>query len=540
MIDYVGRQLGNYRLIRQLGHGGFASVYLGEHVYLKTEAAIKILQVQLGSDEHEEFLNEARTIAHLVHPHIIRVLDFGIEENTPFLVMDYAPHGSLRQRYRKGTRLSIEEIVPIVKQVASALQYAHSQNLVHRDIKPGNLLLGVNDEVLLSDFGIAVVAQNSRSQSTEEHVSGTIGYMAPEQIEGKPRPASDQYALGIIIYEWLCGERPFQGSFAEIMGQQMMAPPPSLHDRVPTISTDVEEAVRVALAKDPRERFASVQAFAYALEQTCQATPQQGIAQVQPPVPVQLTPVPIQPGNIMTDALALPANEVQLATDTHAASTISQRNRSRTEQVQQQINMTIGNLPHSIFPHKEKRHQKIERQGRRVQQGIAMFVGAALYGCLLLLAQYTFSYTNMTFIAPITLAFIVSCAASALLPFFGAAFGPWVGFFTGVVGMFIARYGGTYLLDAAQQRNISNWIWYAGSALAGLLAGVIMRGRPGSRKNTLFIFLVDIIGAFSVDLGFLKVMRGWELLLAAIITVVVLHTLLVSYQRARQRKMRQV
>ena len=194
MADRVGQQFGNYRLIRMLGEGAFAEVYLGEHIYLGTQAAIKVLHNQLTSDDTEKFGAEARIIAHLIHPHIVRVLEFGVEGKTPFLVMDYAPNGSLRQRYPRGVTLPLGIIVPYVKQVADALQYAHNEKLIHRDVKPENMLLGRHGEVLLSDFGIALVAQSSRYQSTQD-MAGTMAYMAPEQIQGKPRPASDQYSL---------------------------------------------------------------------------------------------------------------------------------------------------------------------------------------------------------------------------------------------------------------------------------------------------------------------------------------------------------
>src|SRR5258708_25804835 len=114
--------------------------------------------------------------------------------------MDYATNGTLSQRQPRGTKLPVNLVVSYVKQIADALQYAHEEKLIHRDVKPENMLLGRRNEVLLSDFGIALVAQNSRSQRTQEAI-GTVAYMAPEQIQGKPRPASDQYSLEIVVYE---------------------------------------------------------------------------------------------------------------------------------------------------------------------------------------------------------------------------------------------------------------------------------------------------------------------------------------------------
>ncbi len=274
MADHIGQQMGPYRLVRLLGQGGFAEVYLGEHVYLDKPAAIKVLHTPAAQDGFEQFRLEAKRIAHLEHPHIVRVFDFGVEDDVPFLVMSYAPGGTLRQRHPRGTRLPLPLIVQYVKQVADALQYAHDRKLIHRDIKPENMLLDENDEIRLSDFGIATIVHRTITERTqEEAMAGTIPYMAPEQIGGKPRPASDQYALGIVVYEWLCGERPFQGSFIEIVGQHVLTPPPPLAEKIPTISPEVEQVVMTALAKDPHQRFGSVQAFALALEQASKGLP---------------------------------------------------------------------------------------------------------------------------------------------------------------------------------------------------------------------------------------------------------------------------
>jgi serine/threonine protein kinase/streptogramin lyase len=291
-MDRVGQHLGNYRLIRLLGEGAFATVYLGEHIHLGSHAAIKILQARLVGNELERFLSEARTSAHLEHPHIVRVLEFGVEDGTPFLVMSYAPQGTLRHRHPKGSQLSLDVILSYVRQVASALQHAHATKLIHRDVKPENMLLSEDGQVWLSDFGIAAVAHSSQSQSTQE-IAGTVGYMAPEQLQGYAQPASDQYALGIVIYEWLTGARPFQGSFLETATQHVLRPPPPLHDKVPGVSPLVEQVVLTALAKDPKSRFASVQAFAHALEQASQAGP---FLFVPPQVSGIASPITLPPG----------------------------------------------------------------------------------------------------------------------------------------------------------------------------------------------------------------------------------------------------
>ncbi len=273
MTDHVGQQFGNYRLISLLGQGGYAEVYLGQHVRFKQQAAMKVLHAHLSEQETEHFQQEAETIATLAHPGIIRVLDFDVQDGIPFLVIDYAPNGSLRQRYPKGSLVPLPVIVSVVKQVAAALQYAHEQKFIHRDVKPENMLVGRHQEVLLSDFGIATITHSTSSLSTTaEGTSGTLAYMAPEQIEGHPRPASDQYALGVVVYEWLCGERPFEGSVSELLAQQLSMPPLPLRERMPDIPAEVEQVVLRALAKDPKARFATVKDFAEALERASQRT----------------------------------------------------------------------------------------------------------------------------------------------------------------------------------------------------------------------------------------------------------------------------
>src|SRR6266487_67177 len=179
MVEYTGEKLGNYRLMRLLGRGGFADVYLGEHIYLQTAAAIKVVQAQLTDEALEKFLAEARTIARLTHPNIVPVLEFGIEQTTPFLVMSYASYGSLRQRHPRGSILAPLTIVSYVDQVATALQYAHDRQVIHCDVKPENMLLGQHETLMLSDFGIAISAQSIHGTSSPAGIVGTATYMAP-------------------------------------------------------------------------------------------------------------------------------------------------------------------------------------------------------------------------------------------------------------------------------------------------------------------------------------------------------------------------
>jgi WD40 repeat protein/tRNA A-37 threonylcarbamoyl transferase component Bud32 len=291
MIQHnIPQQLGNYKLLRLIGQGGFATVYLGKHIHLKNYAAIKVLFSRLGSEEEvRRFRHEAETIAQLIHPHIVRVHDFDVWDELAFIVMEYAPFGSLRQQYPPGILVPLPAVVSYVRQVASALQYAHDQRVIHRDIKPENMLISRDSRILLSDFGVALLAQSTRTQSTQsvQDLAGTVAYMAPEQIEGKPRRESDQYALAVTVYEWLCGERPFKGTIAEITAKHLSAPPPPLRAHVPSISLDLEGVVLQALAKDPKERWASVQEFAEALEAAAGVQP-------RPPSQEQFTTVPLR------------------------------------------------------------------------------------------------------------------------------------------------------------------------------------------------------------------------------------------------------
>ncbi len=166
MTDRVGQQLGNYRLLRLLGQGGFAEVYLAEHLHLKVQVAIKLLYGKLTTQHIQAFLTEAQTIATLKHPHVLRILDFGFEQALPFLVMDYAPGGTLRDRHPGGSLLALATAITNARQIAAALEYAHARKFIHRDVKPENMLIDADGNVLLGDFGIVAVAHSTASMQT--------------------------------------------------------------------------------------------------------------------------------------------------------------------------------------------------------------------------------------------------------------------------------------------------------------------------------------------------------------------------------------
>lgn len=272
MDSRVGKRLGNYYLTHLLGSGGFSQVYLGEHIYLKRFVAIKVLSTQVSSKDEQAFLQEGRIIASLEHPNILRVLDFGIDAHVSYLVMEYAPNGTLRRRHPKGSLLPIHTMLPYVQQISAALQYAHDRRLIHCDVKPENMLIGGNGHILLADFGISTILSNTTAK-TLQSIVGTIGYMAPEQFDGRIERASDQYALAVVVYEWLCGKKPFQGfTMIDTAMQHLLGQPQPLREIVPALPAAIEAVVMQALAKQPGERFPSIQDFAQALAQASPST----------------------------------------------------------------------------------------------------------------------------------------------------------------------------------------------------------------------------------------------------------------------------
>jgi serine/threonine protein kinase len=267
--NYVGKSVGNYRILTHIGSGGFGSVYRGEHSILKERVvAIKILHTHLSSlEERTRFLQEARLLEHIQHANILQIFDAGIDNGLPYLVTEYAPHGSLRDLLNRGAhKIQPEEVsLTILSQVGEALSYAHQQHIIHRDLKPENILFNANDVALLSDFGIAITLSTSSVKYSS--VMGTPSYMAPEQFQGILSQQGDQYALGCIAYELFTGHIPFTAPDFFAMGFKHLTDNPVAPTQLnPALPMHIEQAILKAMAKQRGERYADVRAFLAALQ----------------------------------------------------------------------------------------------------------------------------------------------------------------------------------------------------------------------------------------------------------------------------------
>jgi Tol biopolymer transport system component len=261
---------GRYRIERQLGEGGMATVYLAEDLKHKREVALKVLKPELAAVVGaERFLAEIETTANLQHPHILPLFDSGEADGFLFYVMPRVDGESLRERIDREHQLPVDEAVAISTKVAGALQAAHDRGVIHRDIKPANILLA-KGEPLVSDFGIALaVSAGGAGRLTETGLSlGTPHYMSPEQATGDTSvgPATDVYALGCVLYEMLVGEPPYTGSTPQaILGKIIQAEPLSPTKVRRSVPAHVDAVIRKALEKIPADRFAGADDFATAL-----------------------------------------------------------------------------------------------------------------------------------------------------------------------------------------------------------------------------------------------------------------------------------
>jgi serine/threonine protein kinase len=294
MAGLEGQTLGGCRIIKRLGAGGMGQVYLAEQIRLGREVALKVVRPPRGSsddgnaptlaDAPERFKLEARAIAALEHPNILPVHEFGTENELMYLIMPLMPDGSLFDAMRPGSPnrrlhlpLTPTEAAPLVFQAASALQYAHQHNIIHRDVKPENFLVRVGRdgslELFLADFGL--VKEYHPGSNTNTLAVGTADYVAPEQIEGHPVPASDQYALAVMTYELLAGRLPFTGAVAEVALKHLRDEPPPLRRFNPAIPEAIEQVILRGMRKQAQDRWPSVMEFARAYSEVLKKLEQQ-------------------------------------------------------------------------------------------------------------------------------------------------------------------------------------------------------------------------------------------------------------------------
>jgi tRNA A-37 threonylcarbamoyl transferase component Bud32 len=275
----TGRKLGAYEVLEPLGHGGMAEVYKGRHPRLDRTVAIKILPTRLAIEEdfRQRFEREARAIAALKHPNIVQVFDFGDADGTYYMVMEYIAGKDLSQHMQATGAMPLTQVLPIMRDIASALDYAHGQGLVHRDIKPSNVMLE-NDvrqignlpylRAVLMDFGIAKILGGNLGDTKSGMMMGTLDYMSPEQIRsaGEVDRRADIYALGIMAYQMVTGQLPFKANdLGGLIMAHLQQAAPDPRSLAPSLSEHAAEAILRALAKDPRERFVSAGEFVGAM-----------------------------------------------------------------------------------------------------------------------------------------------------------------------------------------------------------------------------------------------------------------------------------
>jgi hypothetical protein len=293
MNKLIGQNLGQYRILEQLGKGGMATVYKAYQPSLDRYVAVKVLPPYFAHEAGfaERFTREARAVAKLEHPHILPIHDFGQEGDLSYIVMKYVEAGTLKEML--GQPINPRQASGIIGQVAEALDYAHEQGIIHRDVKPSNVLMDHGRWVLLTDFGLAKMVEASQALTASGVGVGTPAYMSPEQGRGmKVNARSDVYSLGIVLYEMLTGRVPFEAETPmAVVIRHITDPLPLPRQMNPDIPESVERVILKALAKKPEDRFATTGEMAAALHQAVSQLPTVPAVEVAAPPPEPLPAV---------------------------------------------------------------------------------------------------------------------------------------------------------------------------------------------------------------------------------------------------------
>jgi len=291
MPSLVGHSIGRYHILEPLGEGGMASVYKAYDTRLERDVAVKVIRTDQFPPAALEgilkrFEREAKSLAKLSHFHIIKVIDFGEHDGAPYLIMEYMPGGTLKQKL--GKPMFWQDALRLILPVARALEYAHSEGIVHRDIKPSNILITRSGEPMLTDFGIAKILESNQATALTGTGMGvgTPEYMAPEQWTGKAGPQADIYGLGVVFYELITGRKPYTADTpAAILLKQATEPLPRPRQFTQDLSEAVEKVLLKALAKSLDDRYADMGSFASALDGLDEKSPRSIENNASEPVP---------------------------------------------------------------------------------------------------------------------------------------------------------------------------------------------------------------------------------------------------------------
>ncbi|MGE5223249.1 MAG: serine/threonine-protein kinase, partial [Omnitrophica WOR_2 bacterium] len=253
---------GRYQIKREIGRGGMSTVFHAYDPRFERDVAIKVLPKVFLHDPQfrARFEREAKTIAHLEHPAIVPVYDFGEQDEQPYIVMRYMSGGSLAERITRGP-LPPEDAAKVITRLAPALDAANARGIIHRDLKPGNILFDQYGNAFLSDFGIARITQASSGTLTQGAILGTPAYMSPELVQGETEidGRSDLYSLGVILYEMLTGTAPYQSETpGKLMMMHVLEEVPSIRTKSSHLPEKLETVVRISMAKNPEDRYATV------------------------------------------------------------------------------------------------------------------------------------------------------------------------------------------------------------------------------------------------------------------------------------------